>query len=68
MADSTDPVRQVDDKIAEAASTGIQSTSVDGVSVTQMSVSDLIKAADYLKKGDMDNIYKALGIFKVNLK
>lgn len=47
------PVEQALDAMAQAAVSGVQSTSVDGMSVTKMSASDRKTLLDELKKSEI---------------
>ena len=47
------PVEQALDAMASAAVSGVQSTSVDGMSVTKMSASDRKVLLDELKKAEI---------------
>ena len=57
----------IETQIAEAAMTGVQSVSVDGVSTTRMSISEMIKGDKYLmqKRAARKNPLGFLKIFRI---
>lgn len=56
MAENQNPVEQALDSMAQAAASGVASTSVDGMSVTRMSASDRKIILDELKKSEIKKI------------
>lgn len=46
-------IQALEKSIAQSAASGVQSSSVDGVSVTQMSLSDRVNALKELKKSQV---------------
>ena len=59
-----DKVERALDSMAEAAISGVQSTSVDGVSVTKMSASDRKILLDELKKTEVNQFTIAFAKWK----
>lgn len=59
-----DKVERALDSMAEAAISGVQSTSVDGVSVTKMSASDRKILLDELKKTEVNQFPIAFAKWK----